>query len=374
MTSGGMFRGGNRELMGLARDINSLLAHKVVEVVGVRGFHEGSGLWFFEDVAYGPMVDGRHCELVADADGVFWFEGQGYVNGSQDDGGFQFMQPQPLLCSRPYAETLTDERAMAGQLLTELSVRMEELLGPDGTALALGSMLSYAAGPAVFRKYGVFPSLSIYGDRVAGKSSWCRWLMKIWGFNCKQGGIELSTSTSVGITVALSQYSNLPVWFDEYTSSCLDYVTSRLLAGCERGSAALGATMRRMGAGLVVAGDSVLNSPELRSRFCHVRLPSPCRLDEHYAWFEEKSPECSRIGRFLMRHRTEFEKLVLENLVGIERIAGSGSRAWFVQCVAAASYMALVRMTGVEAKVARAWMYGESVLRGFRTHAKQNPC
>ncbi|MGN6555246.1 MAG: hypothetical protein ACTHLW_16180, partial [Verrucomicrobiota bacterium] len=253
---------GEKELQKLHEDINHQLAWREVEDVVQIGWlplakHPDDsgiikGLWFFGDGAY---YDGK--VMVPDDDGIYCVDRTGYrlaEEGRENpfhqkkprmhpkitdaDGKDQGMSiqdcklsltglsdPKPLDLGQGLPGEINmkglSEQELFGRFYRETCLRLWLSMGKEGAWMVVGSFLSFAAAPELFGKYGYFPGLWVHGQQGSGKSTINGFGMEFWGFHDMYQGVILrnNNSTATGLTQMLDQYSNLPVWVDEFRSA-----------------------------------------------------------------------------------------------------------------------------------------------------------
>ncbi len=292
------WRAGERELQDLQADTARLTSRMEVAQISIRGWHEESKLWFFEDMCFTP----EGAELLPDKNGIIWHEGQGYKLSKTDHEGEHFRQKFPLM--KPGRElklvegkfssgekTAAGEEEAVRQLLTQLLKNFYETLGGYDGFMALGLVLAYG-DPTLFREMGnQFPGLWLHGEVGQGKTSIARWLMQFWGFDIK-GGMILKDSTKVGLAIALQQYGNLPVWLEEFQIDSPDWMIEKIknIYGRETGGKkTFGDQRREILASAIVTGIARTTDAQVLSRYAHVAVASQNRLAPHFDWFEEHS-------------------------------------------------------------------------------------
>lgn len=233
-------RAGVQELNKIQHDIARSTAWQVVTEVAEIGWRELepaeagadekrtgilNGIWFFRDGAVLP--DGTIAE--PDRSGIVWHEEDGFQLAQQGVEGRFAQENDPLIHPhrkvadlrwKPDGVESWDGKSDEGILrpfFRETCQRLSETLGGCEGWLVMGALLSYAAAPEIFREHGAYPGLWLHGLANSGKSKLSAWLMHIWGFNLVQGlNVRDRNLSVVGMQIAADQYSNLPVWFDEY--------------------------------------------------------------------------------------------------------------------------------------------------------------
>ena len=200
-----------------------------------------------------------------------------------------------------------------------------DTIGDYDGLLCIGMMLLYAAAPEVYREHGGHPGLWLCGKKGSGKTTIARWLMKIWGFKDLQGTRIDKGCTPVAMARMLTQYSCVPVWFDEYRRNIPDIQQkeSVLRGAFDRSSAAKGRmdstnktnTVRALTTPLRHRRNRHQTTPPPRARYVHIQIaPSRRRLSkEENGKTYPHPPEQERIsstliGKYLMDHREAFAK------------------------------------------------------------------
>lgn len=355
---------GERELQALTEDGCRMVAFKTVQEVASLGYHEASKLWFFGDAAVGP--DGVWHE--PDKHGIIWVRSEAGSQGytlRRDAGGRprcgenqEFVQGLPLM--RPKVETRPDLAEFFG----DVSQRLYETIGGLESCILLGMICSYAAMPELYARWTATPGLWVPGEQGNGKSSVARWLIRVWGFQ-SENGRPLPGSTSAKIRVALQQYSNLPLWLEEYQPGCEPWKHEILKNVLDRSPSMkidMGDRARDILTSVLVTGVATCPDAQVKSRYAHVQVSARRRMADHFRWFEEHSGEFYQFGRALLTRRAEyvqeFQKLLAEWIEG-EDMARVDARARLVHGVAWAGWVAAARMFKVMAAA------GEADMRAF---------
>jgi hypothetical protein len=161
----------------------------------------------------------------------------------------------------------------------------------------------------------------------------------------------------------LTQYSNLPVWFDEFRRTIPDIQQkeSVLRGAYDRSSAAKGRmdstnktnTVRALTTPLVT-GETPSDDSATKSRYVHIQIaPSRRRLSKEensktYHTLQNKSEQFYAIGKYLMDNREAFAKSTLEQLEIWMRTQTQieDDRTRFVHGAGWAAYLALAEMIG----------------------------
>jgi len=359
--------GGVTELRMLQTDISKETAWRVVNQVDscgwypLKGQRENGllpGIYFFNDCAYANGI-----LLRPDEHGIYWYGREGYYL-SRKGRESHFLQGRPAMQPDKSATQLLNfsdwknapedqtEIGVLRAFFREICQRVTETLGGSQGLLALGSMFAYAAAPEIFAQYGSFPGLFVHGQKGSGKTKLISWLMAVWGF-LVQSGISLTerASTVVGMLQELENYSNLPVWFDEYRDHQIDQGKVAVLRNsfdrARQAKYSEDGKQRETRTAPVVAGESTSSDAATRSRFPHIQVSAHQRKENHLVWFTANRHSFFLLARSLMERRAEFVDLhdkFLDFWMKQEALAEVDEREKMVHGIPYASWMA---MTGL---------------------------
>ena len=340
---------GERELNYLGMDVGQALSEQEVTEVPLRGSHYASGIWFFEDCA----ITSEGQRLFKDRNGCYWHRGKGYLPSDEDPEGQQFRQgprsemPGPLMHPRTEA-TEAEVRVMFQKFAADI----HDSVGGYSGWLALGAALSFASAREIFERYTAFPSLWVYGESGHGKSSLVRWLMRLWGFKVKVG-VPLPGSSQAGLRAALQQYGDMPLWLDEFQPRLEVWVTDLLKAIFDRGGSikkTFNEVPRLIRAGVIVSGVATTTDSQLRGRYCHVQVSKEKRINfdmERFLQVEREAEQFYQIGRFVLEHRIEFARLVVDQVgcwITDPKLADCDARSRIVHGAAYGAFAALATL------------------------------
>ncbi|HEY1170997.1 MAG TPA: DNA translocase FtsK [Verrucomicrobiae bacterium] len=358
---------GERELQALQRDLNHAALDLEVHEVPFYGFHEASGVWFAGDCAVTPEGD----FLRPDNDGVFWYDGLGYLVPDKDEENETFRQKAPTwrpelniaemkfeysglsLFPGEDPDSLGDWPATQklGRYFREFTERMRETLGGYESYMAVGMMLAYAAAPEIFRQYGGFPGLWVHGQMGQGKTSITRWLMDMHGFSLKEGLNLRTACTQVGMLIAAQQYSNLGVWFEEFRNGTVDSGREGVLHASfnrdRQSKKTADGRQRQIRSSFLVTGESTCSDAATRDRYAHVFVSEPRRKGQHREWFERNRDRLVLFFREVLRNRKEFAASVLREMkswMALPDLKSLKDRPRLVHGVAHAGFRAAVAM------------------------------
>lgn len=355
---------GERELNALQADANHELVGKLVREVATFGYHEQSGMWFFEDCAIGP--DGAIHR--PDKQGMFWVQGrngrEGWTLRRDNLGRLRDRENQEFVQKGPKMRPGVPDREDLPGLWRDLCDAMFQTIGGMDGFVAMGMVLAYAAMPELFKEWNATPGLWLHGTQSQGKTSVARWLIRIWGF-MKESGTPLPGSTGAKMRAALQQYCNLPLWLDEYQPFCPPWQVELVKNIYDRSPGMkmdFGDQAREMLTSVIVTGVATSSDAQAKSRYAHVQVSSERRQGDHYRWMEDTSrAEFYQIGRHVLTRRPEFVKHFMELLrqwMDRAEMRDVDARARMVHGVAYAGWGAAARLFGT---------HGEDVLLNYRT-------
>jgi hypothetical protein len=129
--------------------------------------------------------------------------------------------------------------------------------------------------------------------------------------------MALKDSTKVGISIILQQYSNLPVFLEEFQPTAEDWMIEKMKNIFDRVSGSkktFDEGDRKILAGAVVTGIARCRDAQVRNRYAHVQVAAANRLANHYDWFQQNCDRFFLLGRMLMKNRKEFAPAVIANM------------------------------------------------------------
>jgi len=312
-------------------------------------------LWFFGDCVYGP--GGK--ALQADADGIYWYEGEGYYPTLMGREA-QFVQGRPNM--RPTeglmrkgdgayefkAGRTKSEEDILREFFVHVCTAFKDSVGGYEGWLAMGMILAYAAGPEIFAKYGLFPGLWVHGQASSGKTMFTEWLLHLQGFLMSAGmGLVSKTTTVVGMQQQLENYASMALWGDEYRQGKIAEDKESLIRDSYNRQQAVKWTIdgkpRQMNTTFTVSGESTSSDAALRSRFVHVQVSKARRVVEHLDWMQANKECFVVIWRALMERREEFVRLMARGLgdwLETTALTGMDQREKMVHGIGYASWLA----------------------------------
>lgn len=322
-----------------------------------------TGIWFADECAYVTRTDGSTVVLRPDSDNIIWHDGEGYFL-SRKGRESNFLQGRPQMRPEQRVVDLLNPKDWENQpaartdqeflraYFREVCHRMQETLGGLEANLALGVMFSYAAAPEFFKKYGFFPGLFVHGIKGSGKTKFTSWLMSVWGYQM-QSGISLSekTSTAVGMLQEAENYSNQPVWFDEFRDHQIDPGKISIMRNAfDRSSQAKWShdgKQREIKTVFVLSGESTTTDAATRQRYPHIQVSAHRRIKNHLEWFTNNRENFFVFGRVLLERRPEFLKhffMYLKNWLENPHLADLDQRDKAVHGVGYSAWLAMMTL------------------------------
>lgn len=378
---------GERELQALQLDVNHTSAYMDVHQVTWFGWYSsdavekklvGQGrlksqltdakLWFSDDCAI--TADGQ--TILPDRDGVIWWNGLGYMMSDTDWEGEGFRMNRPKwhptkglrLDTRERKGTEDDERYYKLEegpdepdaildLFQNLASRFKETLGGYEGYLVLGSTLAFAAAPEYFERERSFPGVWLHGQRGEGKTTLANCCMRCWGieFNL-DGAPKITKSSPAGLAILAQQYSNIPVWLEEFQNS-VEEVKVDFIKGLFNRELTLkkefGEQRRHIRTNAIITGEATSTDSATHSRFPHVQVSKVKRQANHYNWFQRNWKFFFSMGRFVLLHRKRYVELFLKysnEFKKLPALQSAEDRTREVHGVPYAGFMALAEMLG----------------------------
>jgi hypothetical protein len=337
---------GNIELQMLHADVSHAAAYRVVRLIEYCGWHaldkpqdkpqtkteevdadrveKRSGIWFNDECAY---MDGER--ILPDEDGIFWHQGMGYAfarKGRETEftHGRPRMRPDVDIKNLKFDKTDWESPAekpptITGEFFREVCRRFFDTAGGYEGWLAVGAVLGYAAAPEIFQQRKMFPGLWVSGQMGSGKTTFVSWLMSIAGFSVESGlGLISKNVTAVGIMCQLENYSNLPVWLDEFRQAVITPDKEAILRDVYNRQLAAkwspDGFQRTIRTATLVSGESTTSDAAMRSRYPHVLISEQRRKANHYEWMQRHQEWFFLFWRTVMERRAEFVEAVMTQM------------------------------------------------------------
>lgn len=281
--------------------------------------------WIFEKGAFNNET-GQYIPI--DDDGIIWIDDIGYKLPDFADTGLKAPNiPKP------------DDKSNLD--LVEIHERLSlAIQGGDPRSsqrmfgrLVLGWVIACIFMPELLA--GVardgFPFLFLYGRAASGKTTLAGWINSFFGMSMSKG-VQMS-STKVGIQLACSRYSMIPLWLDEYrnTDKTMDkndlfrniYDRSMAIKGTRVQGKARQYPVRST---LMVSGEEYPNDHALNTRCVTVPLFfKRVEISEHFEWVEQNKEKFPQVlsNIFKKKHKI-YPELALKVKRIMQKYMGEG--------------------------------------------------
>jgi hypothetical protein len=334
---------GNYIFDGTIKDLNEIwrleFSHDSGEMIYMPGQVgrldiDGQTVWMFSNMA---IKNGKAYR--PDDEGVFWIDGKGYKPQAFQLGA----QGQSM-------EDTIPGLSSAAVNIKEITQRLYQAVGGYEAYLGIGWAIASIFAHDIFDAYHCVPILFAHGKRQSGKSTFLRWLMGFFGVESE--GYGLSESTSNFIARALSYYSGLGCWFDEYKNeprvvakdSYLRSAYNRQSAG--KGTAtAFQSRSFEVNASLAISGEQVPKDNALYTRLVTCQISERNRNREAFHWLNKHASDFSSITREIVLNYDHHRDKLLATIAACKQallehdISDRTAENW---AICAGAYVALV--------------------------------
>lgn len=267
-----------------------------------------NGVWLFGNMA---IYQGQVYR--PDNDGIIWINGRGY-------------KPQSLQMG-PSGEAIED--AIPALFESNVDIQMiahnlRRACGGYEAYVGIGWVIASIFSEDIFAQYKCIPILFPHGKRESGKSTFMRWLMNFFGVETE--GYGLAETTQNFIARALSYYSGLGTWFDEYRNEprvtvkdgYLRSAYNRQLSG--KGTAtsfqARGFSVR---SALAVSGEELPRDNGLYTRLVPVQMSAHRHDRAMFEWVNRNCTKFSAFVRDLIMHYEEYKPRILGAIADLRK-------------------------------------------------------
>ena len=231
-------------------------------------------------------------------------------------------------CGRVFLPAGADEHGWMRAVFQELCQKCRETVGGQEAYLALGAMFGFCAAPEINAKYRLFPGLWVTGQMGSGKTSFTMWLMALKGYSIPDPVGLQKLATAVGMLEQAENYSNTPLWFDEYEEPKVEENQKAVLqCGFNRQSQTKWSPdgkQRVIKTAFIVSGETSAMRAGLRSRYPHVQISAASRVVNHQEWFSEAMKSFFLFERFIMENNRPRLRVCLVG--GVDGDAGESRR------------------------------------------------
>ena len=216
-TIDGIFRGNNNDFNNLWIYLSKKYPERLVSVPDRVGHVPEYGGWIFGNV----YVSKSGRVVTPDSSGIMWIDNDNGicpVSIAQSQGeGLAGMFRDTTLIPKLGLTIPTAERGLFEEAEGSLLRAMADCLGDKGKALTIMAWSRmHAISDDIFNHFEFVPQIVFWGRAGKGKTTWLKWLLKMWGLNDKQGYFAYSTLKSgVGLNRKSAYYSSLPLVVDE---------------------------------------------------------------------------------------------------------------------------------------------------------------
>lgn len=273
------------------------------------GWIEAHKVWLFGNMA---IKDGKIYR--PDNDGIIWVEGKGFKPQSfsiSSDSRSMSEDSIPSLCEKEIN-------------IQDVADRIRHSVGGYEAYIAIGWVIATIFSKDIFPKYKCMPILFPHGKRESGKSTFMRWVMAFFGVETE--GISVGkTTTSNYIARALSYWSSLGIWFDEYRNEqgviekdgLFRSAYNRQLSG--KGTAtAFQAKGFAVHSVMAISGEELPKDNGLFTRCIPLQISSYKRNREFYDWVNKSSEYFSYLTFYLIKNYDLYKDRILANIADLK--------------------------------------------------------
>lgn len=270
------------------------------------GWIEAHKVWLFGNMA---IKNGKIYR--PDNDGIIWVEGKGFKPQSFSVGSIDIENSIPCL----------SEKAIKIQ---DVADRIRHSVGGYEAYIAIGWVIATIFSKDIFTKYKCMPILFPHGKRESGKSTFMRWMMMFFGVETE--GISVGKTTTANyVARALSYWSSLGIWFDEYRNETgviekdglFRSAYNRQLSG--KGTAtAFQAKGFSVASVLSISGEELPKDNGLFTRCIPLQISSYKRNREFYEWINKTSEYFSYLTFDLIRNYDLYKDRIMANIADLK--------------------------------------------------------
>jgi hypothetical protein len=296
-------------------------------------------LWLF-----GNMAIHKGKIYRPDNDGIIWVEKKGYKPSSLsvDQKGEAADATIPCL----YDHLKTDPVLFVRDVATKIKQSIKDY----GAYIAIGWAIATIFSQDIFQQHKCFPILFPQGLRESGKTTLMRWIQGFSGV--EMDGIMIGESSQNSFARALSYYSSLSVWFDEYRNE--KKVTDKdgfFRSAYNRQVSIKGTATAFQTRGysihgtVAISGEDIPLDNGLLTRCVVIELSEDRRDRAWYEWLNNNSEKFSAFTKYLLENYEQLLPKILENIDEFKKdLVGTGisDRTAINWAVCAATFHAVV--------------------------------
>ena len=270
------------------------------------GWIESHKIWLF-----GNMVIKKGKVYHPDNDGIIWVEGKGFKPQSFSVGSSDIDNSIPCLSEKEIN-------------IQEVADRIKHSVGGYEAYISIGWVIATIFSKDIFSKYKCIPILFPHGKRESGKSTFMRWMMMFFGVETE--GISVGKTTTANyVARALSYWSSLGLWFDEYRNEqgviekdgLFRSAYNRQLSG--KGTAtAFQAKGFSVSAVLSISGEELPKDNGLFTRCIPLQISSYKRNREFYEWVNKSSEYFSYLAFDLIKNYDLYKERIMANIADLK--------------------------------------------------------
>lgn len=272
------------------------------------GWIDAHKVWLFGNLA---IKNGKTYR--PDNDGIIWVEGKGF-------------KPQSFSVS---AERSVGEDAIPHLSEKEINIqdiadRMRHSVGGYEAYIAIGWVIATIFSKDIFARYKCLPILFPHGKRESGKSTFMRWIMMFFGVETE--GISVGKTTTANfIARALSYWSSLGIWLDEYRNEpgviekdgLFRSAYNRQVSG--KGTATAFQTKGfSVHSVIAISGEELPKDNGLFTRCISLQISSYKRNREFYEWINRSSEYFSYLTFYLIKNYDLYKDRILANIADLK--------------------------------------------------------
>jgi len=272
------------------------------------GWIDTHKVWLFGNMA---IKDGKVYR--PDNDGIIWVEGKGF-------------KPQSFSVA---SDTRITEDAIPHLSEKEINIqdvaeRMKHSIGGYEAYMAIGWVIATIFSRDIFAKYKCMPILFPHGKRESGKTTFMRWIMAFFGIETE--GVSVGKTTTANfIARALSYWSSLGVWFDEYRNEAgviekdglFRSAYNRQVSG--KGTAtAFQSKGFSVHSAIAISGEELPKDNGLFTRCIPLQISAYKRNREFYEWLNRTSEYFSYLTFYLIKNYDLYKDRILTNIADLK--------------------------------------------------------